>query len=316
MLLQNSGKLEKLEDHFKIEHSRKEDEMAFQQPLFQDVKVDCDFNEEDEIDIIDDEDKPKEYEKRVWGENGDGYSYLGKQKPFTQAVEGLKDILKMDSKNELSYTLGSTRFTVLKSRKIPYGNESTIEVEKGDEKGNAVLKFFGPNTKKEYKITISKSKGGSNEHVQIASESVVSPLLKSFLLGQKWGDLKSVRIEKERLTCDVCNKDYSSERYLKVHKTRMHKTGKLDKLKMRSYDESKTETKLYKCDICTQTFLNKNQIVVHKTVCIPDKIELHEKEITRTCDDCDSKFPIMTQRQWIQRVQLHKVTDCPEKSLL
>ena len=68
------------------------------------------------------------------------------------------------------------------ARKVPHGIEMDIELSKDKDRGLAVLKIYGPNSKKECTIMINKSKKHDVKYVKILSLEVIKPLLDSFYL--------------------------------------------------------------------------------------------------------------------------------------
>jgi len=62
--------------------------------------------------------------------------------------------------------------------------EVELEVIKDNDRGNAVLKFFGPNSKKVQTLLVSKSRNHDFIFVKIISEEVIKPLIDRFISGE------------------------------------------------------------------------------------------------------------------------------------
>ena len=236
--------------------------------------------EEGQIDLIHyDVDKPKEYEEKSWG--GDealGFSYSGKRSSFVQAQIKIKELLKPN----IEYSFENSVFSLTSMRKIPYGQEYLIEVNSGLVKGSSIIKFFGPNTKKEYKIAINKSKSNDVECVRVLSENIVKPLLDECLSGKGWNNLQSTRLESKDENANKCKKCYklfSSEKYLMVHNNEMHK--------------------IYRCDKCDKAFISDHNLSNHviryhdlkgKEHVVEQLMDKSESEAKRICNICGEKI--------------------------
>ena len=135
-------------------------------------------------DIIDDEfDVTSQFKEKNWGknENGqkvvDGYSFRGKQ-TFLKVVEGFKNIMKKGIENELDGTI----FTALDSRKQGNGLEIDVEIADKNDRGKAVMKLYGPSSKKkENVVMVTKYKESDSKYVEKLTENVVRPMIKRML---------------------------------------------------------------------------------------------------------------------------------------
>ena len=96
-----------------------------------------------------------------------------------------------------------------------------IKVEKDNEAGNAVLKSWDKNSKKEYKMAVSKQKG-FDVNVDKTFANVIKTLLHKSISGEGWSKMKL----QNTIKCVLCDKLFSSESYLKGHLTRIHTTFK------------------------------------------------------------------------------------------
>ena len=76
--------------------------------------------------------------------------------------------------------LDSLSFKVLDSRKIPHGLEYDVEVLKEKERGIAILKIFGPNTKKGCTLMVNKSKKHEVKFVEMLALDVIKKLIDMF----------------------------------------------------------------------------------------------------------------------------------------
>ena len=126
---------------------------------------------------------PSEYTEKIWGKDDgdvyitDGYTFRGKR-IFSQAWEGLKNVMKKGVKNEI----GAIKYKALDVRKKGVGIEADVEIILNDKRGVGVLKLYGQNSKKEHVITVSKSKESDNDQVVILAEKVVEPLMRIQLM--------------------------------------------------------------------------------------------------------------------------------------
>ena len=175
------------------------------------------------------EEVPVEYKEKKWGrEEGsgyitDGYTFRGKGL-FSKAWEGLKVMMKKGVQNEI----GTIKFKALDVRKKGTGIEVDVEIVENGNRGVAVLKLFGLNSKKENVIMVNKSKESDNNQVIILGQKIVKPLIKK-LAGEKRGtlsdsaDSKTINDTKtEELKCKFCDKTSFSSPGLKGHVTKMH----------------------------------------------------------------------------------------------
>ena len=145
------------------------------------------------------------------------YTHLvAKEKEFGQAT---LDIQKLFQTNK-EYELDGVKFSLVKKEKETKGTgmNHIIKVEKDNEAGNAVLKSWD---KKEYKMVVSKQKGFDVNVVKTFA-NVIKTLLDKSISGEGWSKMKL----QNTIKCDLCDKLFSSESYLKGHLTRIHTTFK------------------------------------------------------------------------------------------
>ena len=110
---------------------------------------------------ISEEDEPiqkerPEYNENVWMNAGgkiDGYTFKGK-KSFGKALQGLRGVMKKGITNAIL----DVKYTALDSRIQGAGLEIDVEILSKNQRGNAILKIYGPkeNDKKDNTVTITK----------------------------------------------------------------------------------------------------------------------------------------------------------------
>ena len=105
-----------------------------------------DINEVEDT-FFDDEDSIENHQTVIYVENQwpkedpTGFSFKSKKRAFDRVCETLKVLLRKGSEK----TIDNISFKVLDSTKSSYGIDYEVEIEKGNEKGIALLKIFGPN---------------------------------------------------------------------------------------------------------------------------------------------------------------------------
>ena len=110
---------------------------------------------------------------------------------------------------------------VMDSRTIHHGNEMDIEVSNEKEKGVAVLRIFGPNSKKECTIVASNKKKSDLIFVKILAKDIIKPLIDKFISGEGWINLFSKvnsnkKVVKENC-CIYCDKGFKTDKNLRTH---------------------------------------------------------------------------------------------------
>ena len=109
---------------------------------------------------------------------------------------------------------------VLDSRII--GAELSIEIQCSQSKnrGNAVLKLYGPSTRKQNVVMVTRSKGSEVKYVVTLAKKVIEPLINNFLNDvEETDELKTIK-ENEDFQCDICDKTAKTSRGLKAHVTK------------------------------------------------------------------------------------------------
>ena len=191
--------------------------------------------EEMDGDIIEmDDDKTdvtSQYKEKNWGkdENGqkvvDGYSFRGKQS-FQKVVEGFKNIMKRGVENDFN----GTKFKALDIRKQGNGLEIDIQITEKNDRGKAVMKLYGPSSKKkENVVMVTKYKESDSKYVLKLTENVVKPMMQKMLnqVETKISIKKSVSSKIKRQTllkCPFCEVTSHSSPGLKGHITKKHQS--------------------------------------------------------------------------------------------
>ena len=130
------------------------------------------------------------YKEKNWGKDVsgqqivDGYSFRGKQS-FLKVVEGFKSIMIKGRENEFNGTI----FKALDVRKQGNGLEIDIDIKDKIERGKAVMKLYGPSSKKkENVVMVTKYKDSDSKFVTKLTDNVVKPMMKKCLTKQrlKW----------------------------------------------------------------------------------------------------------------------------------
>ena len=130
-------------------------------------EVEATFVDEDAPDVSDE----LVYDENRWPkENPTGYSFKGKKRIFLKVVENFKVLM---AKRDDEKILGNVSFKVNDSRKVPHGTEYDVEMTKNKERGIAILKIFGPTTKKGATLMTNKSKKYDVKFVEILTFDIV-----------------------------------------------------------------------------------------------------------------------------------------------
>ena len=124
-----------------------------------------------------------EFREETWGKNvegehvTDGYKFRGKQ-PFKKAKEDLEKLLVRGAQ----FKVGNIEIIILDARNKGIEVEVDIQLNVKDKKGgNAIVKLYGPNERKENIVTITKSKQSDIKFVTLLAQKVIKPLTKTFL---------------------------------------------------------------------------------------------------------------------------------------
>ena len=157
---------------------------------------------EADVEVVIVEEQIENYHVGTWD---DGISFGGKRKEFGQAT---LEILKLFHTNK-EYELEGVKFSLVKKDKEIKGSgvTYTLKVEEGKETGSAVLKSWEKNSKKEYKLVVSKLKGYDIRFVK-GFGGVTKSLLYRSISGEGWNKMKS----QNTIGCDLCGKFFSAQR--------------------------------------------------------------------------------------------------------
>ena len=187
------------------------------------------------------------YKENFWPAKPDepkGFTYKGKGKMMTYVIEKTKVALKKGIEREID----ETKFRVLDHKIHGIATQVTIEISDKEGRGNAFVDFWGPNKKKECTILIKKSREHQERFVKIVAKSIIQPLLDCFISGRSYEVIfkgPKEKFSENNQQCDICEKSFSSKKYLKVHKTKIHTATKNkcdhcnfsdnDKIKLRNH---------------------------------------------------------------------------------
>ena len=191
------------------------------------------------------------YKIKTWGKEMDGefvvdgYSYKGR-KPFLKVLEGFKAMMIKGFKRDIN---GIT-VEVLDSRIV--GAELAIDIActQNNKRGIAVMKLYGPSSKKQNVVMATKSKGSDIKFVILLAKEVIEPLINKFLNNDDEEDNNDILKEKADINkCSFCDKTFKTEAASKGHITRMHKQTDVES------QEKNKSIKNYqnKCDKCDFT---------------------------------------------------------------
>ena len=128
----------------------------------------------DDSDI--DEEQIKLYDEHFWCKDKDtpvGFTFKSKKQDFVKACENIKSYFQKAQKGSQKQ-MDNLAFRILDSRSKENGPEMDIEIIKNKNRGNAVLKFYGPNSKSgECTLMITKSKKHDVKYVKLLAIDVV-----------------------------------------------------------------------------------------------------------------------------------------------
>ena len=97
------------------------------------------------------------------------------------------------------FKVGNIEIIILDARNKGIEVEVDIQLnEKDKERGNAIVKLYGPNKRKENTVTITKSKQSDIKFVTLLAQKVIKPLIKTFLGKENGG------IVEEQAGAELC----------------------------------------------------------------------------------------------------------------
>ena len=205
-----------------------------------------DIMEDDDSDIIDD--KELEYDEFSWPKNAEeptGFRYKGKKQCFVRAVENITIFMK---KKGTTHQMELLQFTILDSRKFTHGIETDVDITKDNSRGQAVLKIYGPNSKKECTVLVTKKQKHDAKYAKILATEIVKPLIDSFTSGIGWNKLVRKVAAKppvKPFTCKICGKGFLSGKTLNTHVEKTHKPKEIN------------------CDLCDYVTIDQSLLEVH-----------------------------------------------------
>ena len=250
--------------------------------------------EDGEVIAYDDESIKKEnedYETKHWkGAEGEKVGFIfdgGKDKAFAQASQEINKLFNSNREHEI----GDVKFSLKddKRKQVTGGMEYLIKVKNCDtEEGASVLSVWGPNSKKECKIGVKKSKNADAKFVEIMAVDIIKKLLDKHLSGRGWKSLKSYNVIK----CTQCDKTFCAERYLSTHIKKYHDAKEIPCQKCKTTFNSEVEvrqhilamhpTQKISCQKCDEIFRTEVDWKKHVLAKHPTQ--------DLSCQKCDKKF--------------------------
>ena len=189
--------------------------------------IDANEDSDSESDIDIQEERIKHYDEHFWCKSKDvpvGFTYKSKKQDFIRAVDSIKLNFQNSAKGSPKH-MDNLAFCILDNRQKDSGPEMDIEITKNKERGVAVLKFYGPNSKTgECTLMINKSKRHNVKFVRILAEEVIKKMVDTFISGEGWNSIlkKTTQQGKKQYICVTCCKIFLSERNLDTHKKKYH----------------------------------------------------------------------------------------------
>ena len=240
--------------------------------------------EEDELsdtDIDIQEEPVKQYDEHYWCKEREipvGFTFKSKRQVFIKACENIKSNFNKNSifSKETSKESENLTFHVLDRRNKENGPEMDIDVDvskKIKERGVAVLKCYGPNSKTgEYTLMVTKSKRHNAKFVKILALDIIKKMIDMFITGEGWGSIFK-KERKQMFLCSICEKSFVSENNLNVHTRKFHvnkenncdinKTMKKDNGNSKLHKSHTHEKEKYNCNVSQVTIKDKNKLKEH-----------------------------------------------------
>ena len=242
---------------------------------------------DDKSDIEDEPDQ--QYEVNYWRKEEDiptGFTFKSKKKIFVKAVDNIKITLKKGVQFEIDDLI----IEILDRRNGQNGVEIDIEIIDKKDRGQAVLKVFGPNSRKECTLMINKSKKHEAKFVKILAVCIIKRLLDSFISGQSWNNFfkkKGSMAFKKPKSCESCSKGFLNDMTLNRHIKQYHVENKVccDMCEEKFY----TERSLNKHKKGHHTMNTSNSKLHEKEVVVKSKFKEHESvhQVSVTCENID-----------------------------
>ena len=249
------------------------------------------IEEEEENDIANDdsdikEEGTKQYDEHFWCKSKDvpvGFTYKSKKQDFIRASDNIKSNFQNAAKGGPKF-IDNLEFSILDCRKKDSGPEMDIGITKNKERGVAVLKFYGPNTKTgECTLMINKSKRHDVKFVKILAEEVIKKMVDTFISREGWNSIfkEPTQLDKKQFNCHTCKKIFISEKNLNAHKEKYHTKDRYlcdncgykaaDQKTLNEHMKDHTERKICKskneydlCKLCEFTTKDKKKLEEHQ----------------------------------------------------
>ena len=212
------------------------------------------------------EEADQQYEVNYWRKEEEvptGYTFKSKKKIFVKAV----DSIKIKLKKGVEFVIDDLKIKILDCRNGPNGAEIDIEIVDKKDRGQAVLKIFGPNSRKECTLMINKSKKHDAKFVKILAVHIIKRLVDNFISGQSWNDFfekKGLQAFKKPKSCESCGKGFLNDMTLNRHIKQYHIENKIC------------------CDLCEDKFYTERSLDKHikgHHTTSTSNFELREKEV-------------------------------------
>ena len=142
------------------------------------------------------DDKQTVYKESSWPakpETPKGFTFKGKSKMMTYAMEKTKATLKKGIEKEINYI----KFKVLDAKTLGGATQVTVEMSDNEGRGNAIIDFWGPNKNKQCTILIKKSKEHDEKFVNILAKQIIQPILDCIISGKNLVNMFSNSGKKE-----------------------------------------------------------------------------------------------------------------------
>ena len=289
---------------------------------------------------------PSQYKEKKWGktEDGeyivDGFTFRGKRS-FAKVVEGLNKFFKKGIEHDIVGYEEINKVKALDVREKGNGLEIDVEITEKNGRGVAVLKLYGPNTRKENVVMVTTSEQSDSKYVTLLANGFIKPWMKKKLSGSIDNPLlqKSVSVRGKRIIlykCPHCDVTSHSSPGLKGHITKKHTGEKKMKIGAKS-DEAvlNKKHKLNETDLHVvgdENTSEANQVInlllnyiveivdgtehisenanVETSDCLNDTLS---KRYRNNCDKCEFVVDATKRYVALQLLKKHKTTNhCPK----
>ena len=212
------------------------------------------------------EEADQQYEVNYWRKEEEvptGFTFKSKKKIFVKAV----DSIKIKLKKGVEFVIDDLKIKILDRRNGQNGAEIDIEIVDKKDRGQAVLKIFGPNSRKECTLMINKSKKHDAKFVKILAVHIIKRLVDNFISGQSWNDFfekKGLQAFKKPKSCESCGKGFLNDMTLNRHIKQYHIENKIC------------------CDLCEDKFYTERSLDKHikgHHTTSTSNFELRKKEV-------------------------------------